>query len=89
MDTFGVPPWSSRLILTLVRCQNFWASSSWAGAGSVIERNSERWFGKAPVKEDVGVFITDIVVKVRKLELCVQHDGPSRLNSSLRRRRHT
>lgn len=55
MDTFGVPPWSSRLILTLVRYQNFWASSSWAGAGSVIERNSERWFGKAPVKEDVGV----------------------------------
>ena len=35
---------------------------------SVIGRNSEKQFGEAPDKEDVGVFTADIVVTVRRPE---------------------
>ena len=38
---------------------------------------------EAPVKEDVGVFTADIVVRMREPEPCGQHDGhESRLGSS-------
>ena len=42
----------------------------------MAEQNYERRFGKAPVKEDVGVFTADMVARVRKPEPCGQHEGP-------------
>ena len=42
----------------------------------MAERNSRRRLGKAPVKEDVGVFTADMVVRAREPEPCGQHEGP-------------
>ena len=43
---------------------------------SVNEQNSERRLERLPVKEEVGVFTADMVVRARKPEPCGQHEGP-------------